>query len=81
MSTGLRAVTRDLPSRTRRGWVRRLLLAVTLVQAAVGVLQARTGLPGVLVGTHMVLACLSVAAMTATVLAVVGRGPEKISVR
>ncbi len=57
------------------------LLAVTLVQAAVGVIQARTGLPGLLVGTHMVLACLAVAAMTATVLAVVGRGPEKISVR
>lgn len=37
MSTGLRAVTRDLPSRTRRGWVRRLLLAVTLVVVVLGI--------------------------------------------
>lgn len=57
-----------------------LLLAVTVVQVAVGVIQARTGLPGLLVGVHMVLACLAVAAMTATVLAAVGRGPDKISV-
>lgn len=54
------------------------LLAVTLVQVVIGVIQARTGLPGLLVGIHMVLACLAVAALTATVLAVVGRGPEKL---
>jgi cytochrome c oxidase assembly protein subunit 15 len=45
-----------------------LLLAVELVQIAVGLLQARTGLPPVLVGSHMVLAALLVAAMTAVLL-------------
>ena len=45
-----------------------MLLGVEIVQIAVGLLQARTGLPPVLVGTHMVLAGLLVAAMTATVL-------------
>jgi cytochrome c oxidase assembly protein subunit 15 len=45
-----------------------LLLGVELVQVAVGLLQARTGLPPVLVGTHMVLAALLVAAMTAVLL-------------
>jgi cytochrome c oxidase assembly protein subunit 15 len=44
------------------------LLAVELVQIAVGLLQARTGLPPVLVGSHMVLAALLVAAMTAVLL-------------
>ncbi|MBN9607007.1 MAG: heme A synthase [Actinomycetales bacterium] len=46
-----------------------LLLAVELVQIAVGLWQARTGLPPFLVGAHMVLACLLVSAMTASVLA------------
>ncbi|ROS62399.1 cytochrome c oxidase assembly protein subunit 15 [Frigoribacterium sp. PhB160] len=45
-----------------------LLLGVELAQVAVGLLQARTGLPPVLVGTHMVLAALLVAAMTAVLL-------------
>lgn len=44
------------------------LLGVELVQIAVGLAQARTGLPPLLVGIHMVLACVLVAAMTATVL-------------
>jgi cytochrome c oxidase assembly protein subunit 15 len=44
------------------------LLLVEVAQIAVGLTQARTGLPPLLVGTHMVLACLLVAAMTATVL-------------
>jgi cytochrome c oxidase assembly protein subunit 15 len=44
------------------------LLAVELVQIAVGLLQARTGLPPVLVGSHMVLAALLVAAVTAVLL-------------
>lgn len=45
-----------------------LLLAVELVQIGVGLLQANTGLPPLLVGVHMVLACLLVAAMTAVLL-------------
>ncbi|CAI9392367.1 heme A synthase [Microbacterium sp. T2.11-28] len=45
-----------------------LLLAVEVVQIAVGLWQARTGLPIVLVNIHMVLAVCLVAAMTAVVL-------------
>ncbi|CDK00792.1 Cytochrome oxidase assembly [Microbacterium sp. C448] len=50
-----------------RRWVL-LLLAVEAVQIAVGLWQARTGLPIVLVNIHMVLAVLLVAAMTAVVM-------------
>ncbi|MGO4691780.1 COX15/CtaA family protein [Glaciibacter sp. 2TAF33] len=50
-----------------RGWTA-LLLAVELVQIGVGLLQANTGLPPLLVGVHMVLACILVAAMTAVLL-------------
>ena len=60
------AVWRGL--RTVRPFVLALLL-VELAQIAVGLTQARTGLPPLLVGTHLVLASLLVAAMTATVLA------------
>jgi heme a synthase len=52
---------------TVRGWTA-LLLAVELVQIGVGLLQARTGLPPLLVGVHMVLACILVAATTAVLL-------------
>lgn len=45
-----------------------ILLAVELVQIAVGLWQARTGLPIVLVNIHMVLAVCLVAAMTAVVM-------------
>ncbi|PZE90985.1 heme A synthase [Curtobacterium sp. MCBD17_008] len=45
-----------------------LLLVVEFVQIAVGLTQAKTGLPVGLVGAHMVLAGLLVAAMTAVVL-------------
>jgi cytochrome c oxidase assembly protein subunit 15 len=45
-----------------------LLLAVEVAQIAVGLTQARLGLPEILVGTHMVLACCLAAAMTAVVL-------------
>lgn len=45
------------------------LLAVELVQVAVGISQARLGLPELLVGIHMVLAGCLVAAVTAVVLA------------
>ena len=45
-----------------------LLLAVELAQIVVGLWQARTGLPILLVNIHMVLAVLLVAAMTAVVM-------------
>ncbi|WP_404432625.1 COX15/CtaA family protein [Microbacterium lacus] len=45
-----------------------LLLSIELIQIAVGVWQARTGLPIVLVNIHMVLAVTLVAAMTAVVM-------------
>ena len=45
-----------------------VLLAVELVQVAVGLYQARTGLPPFAVGVHMVLAALTAAAMTVVVL-------------
>lgn len=56
-----------------------LLLAVELVQIAVGLTQARLGLPEILVGTHMVLSCCLAAAMTAVVLSLresVASGPK-----
>jgi cytochrome c oxidase assembly protein subunit 15 len=58
------AFPRRLPVRP---WVAGLLL-VEAAQIGVGLLQANTGLPPLLVGTHMVLACILVAFMTATVL-------------
>jgi heme a synthase len=45
-----------------------ILLAIEAVQVVVGLTQARLGLPEILVGTHMVLACCLAAAMTAVVL-------------
>ncbi|WP_308796565.1 COX15/CtaA family protein [Agromyces silvae] len=45
-----------------------VLLGTVLVQIAVGLIQARTGLPAVLVGIHMVLAALTAAAMTVFIL-------------
>jgi cytochrome c oxidase assembly protein subunit 15 len=44
------------------------LLAVELVQIAVGLYQARNGLPELAVGIHMVLAALAAATMTVVVL-------------
>jgi cytochrome c oxidase assembly protein subunit 15 len=52
------------------------LLLVEAVQIAVGLTQARTGLPPLLVGIHMVLACVLVAAMTATVLSLRTRSAD-----
>lgn len=49
------------------GWTL-ALLAVEVVQIAVGLYQARTGLPPIAVGVHMVLAALAAAAMTALIL-------------
>jgi heme a synthase len=45
-----------------------LLLAVEILQIAVGLAQARLGLPEALVATHMLLACCVAAAMTSVVL-------------
>ncbi|PXA67653.1 COX15/CtaA family protein [Cryobacterium arcticum] len=58
------AVSLRLPVRR---WVL-LLLAVELAQTAVGLIQANLGLPAVLVGIHMVLACILASVMTAVVL-------------
>ncbi len=55
------------------------LLAVEVAQIMVGLYQARTGLPPIAVGTHMVLASLSAAAMTALVLNL--RAPAAASAR
>jgi cytochrome c oxidase assembly protein subunit 15 len=49
------------------GWVG-VLLAVEVVQIAVGLYQARNGLPPLAVGVHMVLAALTAATMTVVVL-------------
>lgn len=45
-----------------------VLLAVELVQIAVGLYQARNGLPPLAVGIHMVLAALTAATMTVVIL-------------
>jgi cytochrome c oxidase assembly protein subunit 15 len=58
------AVRLKLPT-TR--WVAALLI-VELVQIAVGLYQARNGLPPIAVGVHMVLAAFTAAAMTVVVL-------------
>lgn len=53
-----------------------LLLAVEGAQIAVGLAQARLGLPEMLVGTHMVLSGLLVSAMTAVLLSFRSSGSE-----
>jgi cytochrome c oxidase assembly protein subunit 15 len=53
-----------------------ILLLVEGVQILVGLAQARLGLPEILVGIHMVLACCLAAAMTAVVLAM--REPRQL---
>lgn len=50
-----------------RRWLT-ILLVAQLVQVAVGIYQARTGLPPIAVGVHMVLASLCAAAMTVVIL-------------
>lgn len=52
------------------------LLVLLIVQIAVGIYQAREGLPPLLVGIHMVLASVAAAAMTVTVLKL-KRAPEQ----
>ena len=44
------------------------LLAALIIQILVGIFQAQNGLPPVVVGVHMVLAALTAAAMTVTIL-------------
>ncbi|MFG6401289.1 heme A synthase [Microbacterium sp. P04] len=58
------AWNRDLPVKR---WIT-ALLAVEVVQIAVGLYQARNGLPEWAVGTHMVLAALAAATMVVVVL-------------
>lgn len=58
------AVTKKLPTAK---WSIALALLV-FVQILVGLYQARNGLPALVVGVHMVLAALSVATMTASIL-------------
>lgn len=58
---------RTPPALRLRLWVG-LLFAIEIVQIVVGLWQARTGLPIVLVNIHMVLAVCLVAAMTAVVM-------------
>lgn len=48
------------------------LLIIEAVQIAVGITQARLGLPEVLVGIHMVLACVLIALVTLTLLSMRG---------
>ncbi len=77
---------RTPPAQRLRLWTG-LLLAVELAQIVVGLWQARTGLPIVLVNIHMVLAVLLVAAMTTVVMhlkapasvAAVAATPERLS--
>ena len=57
----------------------RLLLAVELVQVGVGIAQARMGLPEILVGIHMLLACVIVSAMTAVVLSLKLRPVDSVA--
>ncbi|MCU1403734.1 MAG: heme synthase [Glaciihabitans sp.] len=64
-------VVATFTSAATNGRVRRFALTlffVEIVQIAVGLVQARLGLPEILVGIHMVLAALLVSAMTALVL-------------
>lgn len=67
--------SRTPPVLRLRLWVG-LLLAVELAQIVVGLWQARTGLPIVLVNIHMVLAVLLVAAMTAVVMSLTAPAAE-----
>lgn len=70
------ALTLLLVAATRRAGLERLrtaalsLLALGVLQIVVGVAQARLGVPPLLVGTHMLLACGVIAAATTVVLAV-----------
>jgi cytochrome c oxidase assembly protein subunit 15 len=53
------------------------LLAVELAQIVIGVAQARLGVPALLVGIHMLLACVIVSVLTALV--VLSRAPGRLA--
>ena len=61
---------------SRAGFFIRIVLALELAQVVVGIAQVRLDLPAWLVGLHMVLACLLVAATTAVVLSLWTRAAE-----
>jgi cytochrome c oxidase assembly protein subunit 15 len=68
-AVGLTVVTLLLAFYMHRRMLVRLLtslLIVNVLQVTVGITQSRTGLPPLLVATHMLLACLVVALMTAS---------------
>jgi cytochrome c oxidase assembly protein subunit 15 len=67
-AVGLTVVAIVLAWFARRGMLVRLLawlLLANVIQVVVGIIQSRTGLPPLLVGIHMFLACVVVALMTA----------------
>jgi cytochrome c oxidase assembly protein subunit 15 len=68
-AVGLTVLTLVVAWFARRGMVVRLLvwlLVANVVQVVVGIVQSRTGLPPLLVGIHMLMACVVVALMTST---------------
>ena len=68
-AVGLTVLTLVVAWFARRGMLVRLLvwlLVANVVQVVVGIVQSRTGLPPLLVGIHMLLACVVVALMTST---------------
>ena len=68
-AVGLAVLTLVVAWFARRGVLVRLLgllLLANVVQVVVGIVQSRTGLPPLLVGIHMLLACVVVALMTST---------------
>jgi cytochrome c oxidase assembly protein subunit 15 len=68
-AVGLTVITLLLAIYMHRRVLARLLvslLVVNLAQVVVGITQSRTGLPPLLVATHMLLACVVVALMTAS---------------
>ncbi|MBO1738407.1 heme A synthase [Leifsonia sp. TF02-11] len=52
------------------------LLAVEVMQIAVGLIQSNTGLPGILVGIHMMLAATLASVMTAVILSLKAPAPR-----
>ncbi|MBK5238030.1 MAG: hypothetical protein JJE28_02845, partial [Actinomycetales bacterium] len=71
IALGLAALLLVLSVIYRHGALRKTviaLIAINLAQVAVGITQSRLGLPELLVGTHMFLACLVAAAVTLVLL-------------
>lgn len=55
-----------------------LLLALELIQALIGIIQSRSGLPILLVGSHMIIACGIAAAMTVVVLSLRSTADQQV---